>query len=165
MNKHLLIMSLVAGVIGISAIGFWIAMSIPTPEERDAAQKASDISEYMTGIKKIRYVVIEYDTPPIKRMLNSPSDMDLATLNTALREAKWKYLHWPIGALPELAIDEYIEFIYEEGESRKLVILTDKYWMALDQSQERHPIEIEGELLKEFLSILRSRAKLESNGQ
>lgn len=159
MNKHRLLISLVVATMGIVAIGFWIAMSIPTPEERDAAQKELDISEYMTGIKKIRYFSMGDET-----ILNRPTDADIAALNSALRNAKWKYDQWPKGSLPDIIDDEkYLELIYEESESRRFVIVLDEYWKVLYWNQERS-IVIKGESLKEFLSTLRSRYKPERSG-
>lgn len=164
MNKHLLIISLVAAVICVSAIGFWIATTIPTPEETDAAQKASDISEYMTGIKKIRYVVVDIDTGEhIERLLKSPSDMELdMMLNAALRNAKWQYKQVPKESAMTLAEEEYFELIYEEGENRKFTVVADENWLVIHQSQESY-IVIKGKALKAFCLILRTLAKHENN--
>lgn len=158
MSKHRLLISLVVAVIGISAIVIWIATAMPTAAERDAAQKDSDISEFMTGIKKIQYFSMGDKT-----ILNRPTREDIAALNSALRNAKWNYDQWPKGSLPDIIDDEkYLELIYEEGESRRFVIVLNEYWTILYWNQERD-IEIKGESLKEFLSTLRSRYKPERN--
>ena len=88
--------------------------------------------------------------------------MEIAALNTALRNAKWKYEQWQKGTLLAIAEVEYIELIYKEGEDRRFVMVLDEYWMAINWNQESH-IEIRGQSLKEFLSILRSRSKPERN--
>lgn len=163
MNKHLLIISLVAAVIGISAIGFWIVSTLPTPEERDAAHKDSDISEFMTDINKIRYVVVDIDTGKhIERLLKSPSDMEIVSLKTALQNAKWEYKQVPKESAMALAEEEYFELIYEEGENRKFTVVADEYWLVIYQSQDSYVV-IKGESLKEFLSIITSQANSESS--
>lgn len=164
MIRRRLLVSLVAAAIGITVIGYWITTVIPTAAERDDAQRDLDISEYMTGITNIRYVVLDYDNGgmPIERTLSSPSDMEIAALDTALRAAKWKYEQWPKGTLLEVAQSEYIELIYEEGESRRFVIMAEEYWMLINWRQESD-IEFKGPSLKEYLSILRSRSKPERN--
>ncbi len=160
MIRHRSLISFVVAAIGITVIGYWITTVMPTATERDVTQKDLDISEYMNRIKKIRHVVLDYDNGrmPIERMLNSPSDMDIAALDTALRNAKWKYDQWPKGTLLDIAEVEYIELIYEEGEDRRFVMVLDEYWMMIDWSQESH-IEIKGPLLKVFLTTLRSRSR------
>lgn len=157
MMKNKLLTSLVVAAIGITAIVFWI-VTLPTPAERDAALKDSDIKAFMTGIQKIRYVVVDIDTGRhIEMLLKSPSDMEIVSLETALRDAQWKYKK---GSNLELAVERYFELIYEESESRKFTVVHDKKWLVIYQKQDRY-IDISGPSLKEFRSILRSRDKPE----
>lgn len=151
MIRHRSLISFVVAAIGITVIGYWITTVMPTATERDVTQKDLDISEYMNGIKKIRHVVLDYDNGrmPIERMLNSPSDMDIAALDTALRNAKWKYDQWPKGTLLDIAEVEYIELIYEEGEDRRFVMVLDEYWMMIDWSQESQAEKVSGRLYRD----------------